>query len=44
MVHGRTFKDPKTSRFLKPEEVDLSGKFKQTGLKITYELTNIKNG
>lgn len=24
MVHGRTFKDPKTSRFLKPEEVDLS--------------------
>ncbi len=26
MVHGRTFKDPKTSRFLKPEEVDVSGK------------------
>ncbi|KAI8078301.1 leucyl-tRNA synthetase [Thamnidium elegans] len=24
MVHGRTFKDPKTSRFLKPEEVDLT--------------------
>jgi hypothetical protein len=28
MVHGRTFKDPKTSRFLKPEEVDASGKKK----------------
>lgn len=24
MVHGRTFKDPKTQRFLKPEEVDAS--------------------
>ncbi|KAI7890879.1 leucyl-tRNA synthetase [Mucor mucedo] len=24
MVHGRTYKDPKTSRFLKPEEVDVS--------------------
>ncbi|KAG0745041.1 hypothetical protein G6F57_002447 [Rhizopus arrhizus] len=24
MVHGRTFKDPKTLRFLKPEEVDAS--------------------
>ncbi|KAI8375626.1 leucyl-tRNA synthetase [Choanephora cucurbitarum] len=24
MVHGRTFKDPKTQRFLKPEEVDSS--------------------
>lgn len=24
MVHGRTFKDPKTKRFLKPEEVDAS--------------------
>lgn len=28
MVHGRTFKDPKTLRFLKPEEVDASGKIK----------------
>jgi leucyl-tRNA synthetase len=26
MVHGRTFKDPSTQRFLKPEEVDASGK------------------
>lgn len=25
MVHGRTFKDPETQRFLKPDEVDLSG-------------------
>ncbi|CEJ00961.1 hypothetical protein G6F70_002253 [Rhizopus microsporus] len=24
MVHGRTFKDPNTSRFLKPEEIDAS--------------------
>ncbi|KAG5462912.1 MAG: leucyl-tRNA synthetase [Olpidium bornovanus] len=25
MVHGRTFKDPDTGRFLRPEEVDVSG-------------------
>lgn len=25
MVHGRTFKDPKTQRFLMPHEVDVSG-------------------
>ncbi|KAI9251975.1 leucyl-tRNA synthetase [Sporodiniella umbellata] len=35
MVHGRTFKDPKTSRFLKPEEVDTSDsanpKIRETG-------------
>lgn len=37
MVHGRTYKDPKTSRFLKPEEVDLSGKKKK--LYIEYGLT-----
>lgn len=27
MVHGRTFTTPETGRFLKPEEVDLSGSF-----------------
>jgi len=26
MVHAKTFKDPLTGRFLKPEEVDLSSK------------------
>ncbi|CUM65739.1 uncharacterized protein PRCAT00003387001 [Priceomyces carsonii] len=43
MVHGETFTDPETNRFLKPEELDLSNptspKIKSSGMKpnITYE-------
>lgn len=43
MVHGQTFKDPQTQRFLKPEEVDTSDpqnpKIIATGQKplITFE-------
>jgi leucyl-tRNA synthetase len=43
MVHGKTYTDPKTGRFLKPEEVDLSDptvpKLRSTGqpAKVVYE-------
>ena len=43
MVHGRTFTDPATGRFLKPDELDLSDpanpRIKATGTKpnVTYE-------
>jgi hypothetical protein len=36
MVHGRTLKDPDTLRFLKPDEVDHSGRITSSPLPLNF--------